>query len=83
MEDLASRTVEGKPPQMVGDEDSVSVRILGALEGIQEDKPEELREAVRGLLEKESAHWMDQVRRGGSGLSTAHQRSHFFSTLLC
>ena len=83
MEDLASRSLEGKPPHIGGDEDKVPARIRAALEGIQEDKPEELRKAVRELLDKESAHWMEQVRGGGNGLSVAHQRSNFFSILLC
>ena len=83
MEDLASRSVEGKPPHIGGDEDKVPARIRAALEGIQEDKPEELRKAVRELLDKESAHWMEQVRGGGNGLIVAHQRSNFFSILLC
>ena len=83
MEDLAFRSVEGKPPNIGGDEDKVPARIRAALEGIQEDKPEELRKAVRELLDKESAHWMEQVRGGGNGLSVAHQRSHFFHHLLC
>lgn len=83
MEDLASRSMEGKPPQIGGVEDGVQTRICVAFEGIQEDKPDELREVARGLLEKESAQWMEQVRKGGNGLSVPHQRSHFFSILLC
>jgi [protein-PII] uridylyltransferase len=83
MEVLASRSVKGKPPHIGGDDDKVPARIRAALEGIQEDKPEELRKAVRELLDKESAYWMEQVRGGGNGLSVAHQRSQFFSILLC